>query len=143
MSQSQSQSMDRTQVLNQVSSFFAKHDEIKVVAVYGSWTAGKPTPQSDVDVAIAGDRPLSTDEKLALAGDLSLHLKKEVDLVDLRILHGVILKEIIRDAAWVKKGDLELLVSILKRQLFEEADFRPLHDYVLEKKRERFLKTKL
>jgi predicted nucleotidyltransferase len=53
--------------------------------LFGSQASGRARPDSDVDIAVLADRPLTLDERLSLQLEVESALGKErVDIVDLR-----------------------------------------------------------
>ena len=108
--------------------------------MFGSFASGKATKDSDFDIAVAGDKPLTTQKRLALQDKLSLGLGREVDLIDLRTAHGPILKEALLGSQWIRRADSDLFAAILYKFWLDEADFGPIYRMILKKKRERFLR---
>ena len=110
-----------------------------MAGIFGSFAKGRVRGPSDVDVCVAGRKILSSRRKMDLANELAVLVKREVDLVDLCAVSGTILKEALGGARWVKRCDPVLFASIIKRQLFDDADFAPLYNRMLKTRRERFL----
>lgn len=119
--------------------FCLSHSDIRVLGVFGSYAKQTFTDTSDIDICIAKERPLSLEEKINLSTELSLLLKKEIDLLDLTAAHGVILEEALHSAIWIQREPL-VFARILKKMLFDKADFQPYYQRMIDKKRERFLK---
>ena len=119
--------------------FTARHPDLLVLGFFGSYAKGTAKAQSDVDICLAEMHKLSSEKKITLITELSILLKKEVDLIDLQAATGVILKEALHTAVWIKK-DSSTFAQILKRMLYDQADFQPYYDRILKAKRERFLK---
>jgi|GEM_PF-2299057 len=63
--------------------FFDSKPEIILVIIYGSYARGTESEASDVDIAIAMSEVMNLDARLTLQLELSILLKKEVDLVDI------------------------------------------------------------
>ena len=120
-------------------SYAKQNPDILLLGYFGSWAAGKPHSNSDVDLAIAGTNKFDINRKLKIIDDLSSLLKFEIDLVDLNDTDGVIMSEILQDAVWVKK-DVNTLGKILSKHLISEADFKIYRDRILQEKQKRFLK---
>ena len=132
---------ERNALFARISEFFGLRGDIKLVGVYGSWASGKATVSSDVDIAVAADHKLTTEERIELSSDLSLALKREVDLVDLRALEGLILREVLTNVEWLKKADSDLLADFVLKQIYDDADFARLREYILNEKRKRFIQS--
>jgi predicted nucleotidyltransferase len=75
--------------------------DVHLAVLFGSRARGRARPDSDVDLAVLGENL----DLLALARDLSLATRHEVDIVDLgRDLGYPLLNAIARDAVWVHQG---------------------------------------
>lgn len=120
--------------------FQQKHPEVVVIGYFGSYAKGTARPDSDIDVCVSAQRALPSEIKIQYLNELTLLLKKEVDLLDLQSANGVILKEALHTAKWISKDPL-VFAQILKKMLFDQADFQPYYQRILKAKRERFLKT--
>nr|BFD62724.1 hypothetical protein BdHM001_14050 [Bdellovibrio sp. HM001] len=120
--------------------FLKKHPNVSVLGYFGSYAKGHPRPDSDVDICLAEDRPINAEKKIEYINELTLLLRKEVDLLDLNTANGVILKESLHTAKWVHKETV-VFAQIMKRMLFDQADFQPYYQRILKAKRERFLKS--
>ncbi len=81
--------------------------DLHTVVLYGSAARGElrggTEMASDVDVAVAGDEPLPVDRRLELASRLARAVRRDVDLVDLRVAHGLLLKEILTTGRFLRK----------------------------------------
>lgn len=116
--------------------------DVMVAIVYGSEASERSTPSSDIDLAIALDRPMSMEEELDYFAKLSRVSSREIDLVDLWKAHVPLLSEILDNGTQLVKKSPELLAEFIKRACFENADFMPLRRRVLAIRRERFLQNK-
>lgn len=123
-----------------LSSFAQKHPAIKCLGIYGSYAKGTARENSDVDVCLAAERPISTECKIQYINELTLLLKKEVDLLDLQAASGVILKEALHSARWTFR-EPSVYAQLLKKMMFDQADFQPYYQRILKIKRERFFKS--
>jgi uncharacterized protein len=132
--------ISREEILIGLKRFVDSSTAIRLAGIYGSFATEKARSNSDLDFAVAATHLLSFEEKANLAEQIAALVGREVDIVDLRDARGVIFSEISRDILWLCKKDEDLWIELLKRQLIEEADFTPLRERLLQKKRERFLK---
>lgn len=99
--------------------------------VYGSAAVGRLGEGSDVDVAVAAHQPLSWDQRLDWAGRVCTALGREVDLLDLRSAHGLILREALCRGRLVLCRDRGLFAALIQRMLDEQEDFHPQLDRML------------
>ncbi len=108
---------------------------VRLAILYGSLARGAARPESDLDLAVMGDLPLTPDDTLALVRALGEASGRPVDLVDLRAAGGGILHEILRTGTRVLERDPALYPTLLARHLVDDADFGPLHDRILADRR--------
>ena len=120
--------------------FFNARPEYELVGIFGSFADESATPKSDLDIAVAKNQPLTTDERLTLAGDLSVAVGREVDLVDLQTASGQILSEILASADWIIKRAPDILAKATLKQIYEYEDFGRQAARIRKAKLERFLK---
>ena len=124
-------------IVQQIASTLAQHEDIQLAFVFGSAARGTLRPDSDVDVAVLAGGQLSTEARLALMAELSLVLKREVDLVDLYDAWGLILRQVLTTGTLALKRPGPGHAALLKRMLFDQADMEPLRQRIIEKSLER------
>jgi len=105
--------------------------EVVLAVLYGSVARDRAAPHSDVDVAIAARIPMSAEDRTTLAARLELRLRRTVDLVDLRAVDGLILRQILTKGIVVKNADPSLLAFFMKKVLYYQADMLPLLERML------------
>lgn len=110
--------------VEQVRNFFRITD-VPLVLVYGSAAKGAFGPESDVDIAIASAARLETDFILETKSALSIVLGREVDLVDLNAVDGLLLYRIMTEGKRVKT-DRRLFLKFQGKALTLREDFLPL-----------------
>ena len=118
-----------------VAAVVASHPAVGLAILYGSAARGEAGPESDLDLAVMASRPLSTEETVALIEDLARVTGRPVDLVDLQTTHGTLLAEVLRTGVRIAETDPALYPALLRRHLFDEADFRPYRDRILADRR--------
>lgn len=116
-----------------------RHRLVRFAILFGSFAKGRARASSDVDIAIAGLRPLGLLERLKLSASLSKALGREIDVIDLLAVHGVIYQQAMTQGKILIDRDKLLHARLLKKLWYEEADMMPNIRYVLKKRRERFL----
>ena len=112
---------------------------LRLALVYGSLAADRLTPESDLDVAVAADRPLSWEDRSTVAGQASLATGREVDLLDLRQAHGLILREALARGRLLFCHDRGLYSYLIQRMWDEQADFQPMVDRLLHRRLTRWI----
>jgi predicted nucleotidyltransferase len=132
-----SSSMDGSDILNSGKDYLASIPEIRLGLVYGSFANGKATAGSDVDIAIAGDAPFSADLLMRVRGDLGLLFARDVDLIDLSRVQGLILHRAVTRSL-VLKRDPALFADYLCKALAFQEDFLPYLRRMRDAKLKRF-----
>jgi predicted nucleotidyltransferase len=115
-----------------------KIPDIRVAILFGSAAQGRLTENSDADIAVAGNAVMSMDRRVELAVDLTKVAGREVDLVDMKAVSGLILQQILTKGVMLFK-DPACYAALLKRMLFEQADMMPYTERVKRAHVERFL----
>lgn len=131
--------MDQEEIIRRITYFFEKRPEIRVCLLFGSAAENKPIPNSsDIDIAICGKEPLMIGHLAELQLGLSKALGRDVDLLDINRLNGVILMKVISNGIKVINNTPELLAYHIKRMLFYSEDMYPNYQMMQKSKIERF-----
>ncbi len=112
---------------------------LKMAILYGSATNGKMRVDSDVDIAILLDRPLSADKKMELVARLERELQRDVDLVDLFFLNGTILRQVLIKGRVLIQKKRGALAELSKRMIYNQADIMPYVRRTLIERQQRFV----
>jgi len=113
--------------------------EIEFCTLFGSAATGRLTDASDIDIAISGAVPLSISQRRALSLELSEALQREVDLIDLQSVSGLILEQALCQAKIIRNNDSELYANLLKRLWYNQADFMPYVKRIMEERVHKWL----
>lgn len=115
-----------------------QHGGIRLAILFGSLANARETPQSDLDLAVLAEARLSAEEKMALIGDLSQATGRPIDLID---LHGVgepLLGQILKHGVLLFGGETDY-ANLIKRHVFDEADFMPYRRRILADRRQAWI----
>jgi predicted nucleotidyltransferase len=123
---------------NRILQVLARHGGTRMAILFGSLAKGGATPQSDLDLAVLMDAPLSAEDKMALVGDLSQAIGRPVDLIDLRVTGEPLLGQILKHGVRLLGNDTDY-AEIIKRHLFDEADFMPYRRRILAERRQAWI----
>jgi predicted nucleotidyltransferase len=115
------------------------YPDIKLCILFGSIASDRETPDSDLDIAVAGEKPLSHEKYLELMDALSASTNRAIDLVDLMVATGHILRHALSKGVVVQNLDKNLYARLISRMLFNQADMMPLYDRTLRERRRWFL----
>ena len=119
-----------SEIIEKLTAFFDAKPEIILAMLYGSCSRGTETNRSDVDIAVAMAEALPLDDRLSLQLELSLLLKREVDLVDIRKITGLLHYKVFTEGVCVKKKQSEgsaLLHSHTMVALYWYEDYYPIY----------------
>ncbi|NBC64666.1 MAG: nucleotidyltransferase domain-containing protein [Bacteroidetes bacterium] len=109
--------------------------EVSVGILYGSAVTGKKTVDSDVDLAIAGEKSLPKDILINIVKVLAADLKRPIDLVDLKETNGTLLHQIISKGQLIYCTDRILYAELIKKMLYNQVDMMPYHNRILKERR--------
>ncbi|MDP0500435.1 MAG: nucleotidyltransferase domain-containing protein [Verrucomicrobiota bacterium JB022] len=120
-------------------SILERRDDLRLAILYGSAVAGRLHAQSDVDVAILGQGPLTVEQRLELMRDLAVAVGREVDLLDLHDSTGVILTEVLTKGTILLKRDTAAYSELIRRMFYYNEDELPNLRMILNERRRRFV----
>ena len=113
--------------------------DVFFATIFGSAVHDRLTPSSDVDIAVAGKRSLSYEERVGLQIALSHGLNYEVDLIDLQAVSGLILKEVLCSGKVVLNKVPAIYAQLMKKMWYNQEDMMPNTKMILKKKCLRFV----
>ena len=126
-------------ILRKIKKVLLGFPELGLAIIYGSFATGNEKATSDIDIAIAANSKISIEELVKVQTQLSNATSREIDLIDLNAATGTVFKEALTKGVTILKLDDELYAKILSRMLFQQADFEPLRNRILEARRKKVL----
>ena len=102
--------------------------------LFGSVAAGRQRADSDLDIAVAADYPLTVAEKVAIAQALAEKTGRPIDLIDLATVTEPLLGQIVQHGRRLLGSD-NVFGNLISRHLIEQADFMPIRSRVLTERR--------
>ncbi len=115
-------------------SLLAQHPDIRLAYLFGSLARGEARADSDLDLAILTEDPLTPERKILLIEELALASGRAIDLIDLKEAGEPLLGEILGKGIRVK-GANSLHAELIARHLFDSADFLPYVRRMLAERR--------
>lgn len=115
-----------------------QHPQIVLAVLFGSLARNTAGFDSDLDLAVSADRTLNADEKMQLIMDLAESIGRPVDLVDLFTVGEPLLGQIMTGGRRIL-GDDERYAVLLSRHLFNQADFMPYRNRILQERRQAWI----
>jgi predicted nucleotidyltransferase len=119
----------------ELAGLLARHAGLRLALLFGSAAAGRQRPDSDVDVAVAGPRALSPEEKMHLIGELAQLTGRAVDLVDLMSVSGPVLSRVLASGRLLFCTDRALYAELIKKALYDDADLERYRRRILGARR--------
>lgn len=111
---------------------------IKLAILFGSVATNRATEQSDIDLAVLADTPLDFDQKVKLIESLAIATGRPIDLIDLKIAGQPLLGQIISNGERILGNDT-VYAQLVTRNLFDQADFLPYRNRILDERREAWI----
>ena len=111
----------------------SKYPEIILAILFGSQATGKATKDSDIDLAVLADAPLSANTKLQLIEEIGLKFGRPVDILDMYHAPEPIMGQVFKGKKLL--GDNPTYAALLTRHLLNTADFLPLQQRILSERK--------
>jgi predicted nucleotidyltransferase len=111
---------------------------IRLAIVYGSAASDRMRADSDIDIAVLKLTPLSADEKVAIIEAIAERTGRAVDLVDLATVGEPLLGQILKGGI-VLTGDTTDYAELVRKHLFDAADFLPYVERMLAERRQSWI----
>ena len=129
---------DKNDIEQEIRAVLEQHPKVTLAIMFGSMANGTARPESDLDLAVHADKPLSAEEKMRLIGDLAVLTGRPVDLIDMRTAGLPVLKQIFTKGRRIL-GTPSLYATLLTRFQIDYADFMPLRERMLKERRMRWI----
>jgi len=130
--------MSSKKIVESISTVLDDFPEILVATLFGSAVKKRLTPESDIDIGLAAEHPLSYQTTIDLYVALSKNIPYEIDIIDLQSVSGTILKQALCSGVIIKKSP-PLFAILLKRMWFNQADMMPYSRMILRKHCQKFV----
>ncbi len=111
---------------------------ITLAILFGSMANDSEQFDSDLDLAVQGERPLTQDEKMQLIEVLAQKFMRPIDLIDLKGVGEPLLGQIIAKGRRILGSDT-MYGKLLARHLYAEADFMPYQRRILKERRDKWI----
>lgn len=123
-----------TTIETMIQATLAPYPEIRLAILFGSLATGQGHRDSDVDLAIDAGQPLKIKAKMSLMAQLAECTGRSVDLIDLQTVGEPLLGQILKHGKRLL-GEDGLHAELIKRHVFDEADFMPYYRRILRERR--------
>jgi len=124
-------------VLSQLIALLSYYPQIKLAILFGSQATGNARLDSDIDLGLLAQTPLTADFKLQLIQTIGAEFGRPVDIVDLYHVPEPITEQVFKGTRLI--GSDTTYAELLTRHLLNVADFLPLHQRILTERRNRWI----
>lgn len=107
---------------------------IRLAILFGSVAAGTARTDSDLDLAVDAGQPLTASDKMSLISELAESTGRPVDLVDIQTAGEPLTGQILKYGIRLMGSDAQY-ASLIRRHLFDQADFIPYRERILRERR--------
>ena len=107
---------------------------IDLAIVFGSVAKNQASAESDLDIAISAQTPLSVEMKIKLISALAEATGRPIDFVDLKEVGEPLLGQIVQHGQMII-GSPTQKAALLSKHLMDAADFSPYQTRVLAERR--------
>ena len=122
-------------IQSQLREILSKHPHIHQALVFGSVATGLARYESDLDIAVEAESALSADQKMQLIESLAAATGRTIDLIDLKTVGEALLGRILRHGHRILGSNTDY-AALVRRHLFEAADFLPYAERILKARRQ-------
>jgi predicted nucleotidyltransferase len=131
--------MDTTaKIIAQIKTVFTNVQDVAIVFLFGSAVKNRLRFDSDIDIAIAGKKALSSPRMEELSFQLSESIKRPVDLIDLMSTKGLIFHQALTKGIPIIVNDKRIMAQLMRECVYFGDDFLPASTRMLEQKSRRF-----
>jgi predicted nucleotidyltransferase len=123
----------------QIIHLLARYPTIKLGILFGSLAEGCATPASDLDLGVAAPAPLDTAMKTSLIEAFAVISGRPVDMVDLRVVSGPLLQQVLTRGKLIYCIDRMLYAALIRTMLFNQSDMMPYYDRILAARRKAWI----
>lgn len=121
----------------QLAALLSRYPEIRLAILFGSMATGKARADSDIDLGLLAQAPLTAGLTLQLIQAIGAEFGRPVDIVDLYHVPEPITGQVLKGIRLY--GDNATYARLLTRHLLNVADFLPLHQRILTERRNKWI----
>lgn len=129
--------MAKLAIKQALTELLAKRKTLKLAILFGSHATETAGPDSDIDVAVLDERPLTAADKEELIREIAYKFGRPVDLIDLYTVGEPLLGQIFKGQRLL--GDDNSYAKLLTRHLIDSVDFLPLRQRILKERRDSWI----
>ena len=116
-----------------LANLLSRYRGVRIAILFGSQATGSARADSDIDLALLADTPISSSLKLELIEAIGAEFGRPVDIVDLYSAAEPILGQVLKGKRLL--GDNQSYAGLLTKHVINVADFVPLQQRILAERR--------
>jgi len=125
--------------IEKVTAFLSSQTDIQLAWIFGSVANQSADFESDLDVAVVISGQLTSARKMQLIDGLADCCGRPVDLIDLSQASPTLMKQVMTTGKVTVKKDTSLMAEYLKKLWFDQADWQPYRERILQERREAWI----
>lgn len=129
----------REEVITLIKPHILNENALELCILYGSAALDKLSSNSDIDIAVGSKNNLSNDFCMEISRKLSLETDREVSIINIEKMEGVILQEVLVKGITLKNQDPNYKAKFLSKMFEYTADILPFQMLGINKKVVNFL----
>jgi len=129
----------REAVIKTIESHLNKNKFIDLCILYGSAAQDRLNDRSDIDIALGCESGISYGECLEFSRVLTLEMDREVSVIDIEKMEGLILQEVLCKGITLKNDNPVYKARFLTRMWEFNEDLLPFQMMTIEKKLKDYL----
>lgn len=126
-------------VVEAITAFFCEQPDIRLSILFGSFANGQPDRDSDIDIAVVADQPLSAERRIELISNLARLSGRAIDLVDLATAGVVTARSVLRNGQVLTGRNDSAYPEQISRMLLDSAAFLPYCERILKERRKAWI----
>jgi predicted nucleotidyltransferase len=127
------------QIANQIYDVAIDLEDVLLAILFGSAAKARLRQDSDIDIAIAGQKPKSWDQLQEYRILFSRKIHREIDLIDLNQSRGLIFYEAMTKGKGIISKDSHLMARLMADTVYFAEDLLPSINRALENSVLRFI----
>lgn len=124
----------KKEILSKITTPINENDYIDLCILYGSAALDHLSPSSDIDIAVGSKKSLSNDFCMELSRKLTLSTDREVSIINIEKMEGVILQEVLVKGITIKNIKPEYKAQFLSKMYEYTEDILPFQMMGINKK---------
>lgn len=133
---------DKNTIISEIKNHVEDDSDVDLCLLFGSAVDERLKKTSDIDIAVGSVNSVSNEKRAELSVTLSNIFGRNVSVLDISTMNGIVLKEVLVKGITIKNADSFFLAGHITRMLDFVEDLYPTQKKGLIKKAERFANGK-